>query len=320
MPRSHQTLRNGSAALLACCVAGAGTCPDATRLSGGTTYTESGTGKAAEGYRYSLFNPDPGAGSLTVYGKGAAFKGTWRNSDDFLAGMGLIWEGAPTYDRFASIEADFAFAKSGSAGGFSMVGLHGMSSKTLVEYYIIEDWFGSARPSSALGAPKSVLEIDSGTYDIYTGTHGASSGISEAVYRQIFSIRRTPRQCGHISVTGHFDAWKALGQDLGGLYDLMLSVETVGGIGQIDFTAASIVATPRTTSVAPSPEHGGANARTTRSGLLTVTTLDGKRIRCERGAEAIASRSLVDALPRGVYMLRFRGDDGSVESRTLARP
>jgi hypothetical protein len=43
-------------------------------------------------------------------------------------------------------------------------------------------------------------------------------------------------QCGHISVTAHWDKWKSLGMNLGNMYEAKLLCEVGGGQGSIDYT------------------------------------------------------------------------------------
>jgi hypothetical protein len=89
---------------------------------------------------------------MTSFGQGAAFKANWNNSGDFLARVGLQWNETKAYDPYGTIEADNAFKKTGSAGGFSFVGIYGWSNIPLVEYYIVEDWFGGSPPPAAAPA------------------------------------------------------------------------------------------------------------------------------------------------------------------------
>jgi hypothetical protein len=55
---------------------------------------------------------------------------------------------------------------------------------------------------------------------------------------QYYSIRQEARQCGHISVTEHFDKWAELGMNLGNMAEAKILVEVGGGVGSIDYTLA----------------------------------------------------------------------------------
>ena len=62
------------------------------------------------------------------------------------------WNSTKTYSQLGTISADFAFTKTGSAGGYSYIGIYGWSENPLHEYYIVEDWFGNGSPN--LAAPR----------------------------------------------------------------------------------------------------------------------------------------------------------------------
>jgi hypothetical protein len=90
------------------------------------------------------------------------------------------------------------------------------------------------------------VEIDGGTYILYTrnttGTGGSRcNGVSS--WMQYYSIRKTARQCGTISISQHFDAWAGKGMSLGDLVEAKILIETGGGVGSADFPLANISAT-----------------------------------------------------------------------------
>jgi hypothetical protein len=87
------------------------------------------------------------------------------------------------------------------------------------------------------------LDVDGGTYKIYTHTQTNQPSIhGTATFAQFFSIRQTPRQCGHISITEHFKKWAGLGMTLGNMYEAKILIEAAGGSGSIDFTTATMTA------------------------------------------------------------------------------
>ncbi|HEY3253790.1 MAG TPA: glycoside hydrolase family 11 protein, partial [Polyangiaceae bacterium] len=90
------------------------------------------------------------------------------------------------------------------------------------------------------------VKIDDGDYIMYTrqttGTGGSRcSGVSS--WAQYYSIRKTARQCGTISITQHFDAWKGLSMPLGNLLEAKILVEVGGGSGSVQFPVANLMAT-----------------------------------------------------------------------------
>ena len=60
-------------------------------------------------------------------------------------------------------------------------------------------------------------------------------------FEQWFSVRQTPRQSGHISISEHFAQWRAMGMEQGNLYEAKVKVEGLGGSGTVDFNEATVV-------------------------------------------------------------------------------
>ena len=59
---------------------------------------------------------------------------------------------------------------------------------------------------------------------------------------QFWSLRTTPRTCGHISISEHFKAWANAGLVLGNMEEAKVLIEVGGGMGSIDFTSATLTA------------------------------------------------------------------------------
>jgi hypothetical protein len=212
-----------------------------TPLTGGTQHCSSNASGTVGSYSYSIWSSGSG-GCITPYGVGAAYKATWNNSGDFLARVGFQWNETQTYDQLGTISADYAYTKTGSAGGYSYIGIYGWSNNPLIEYYIVDDWFGSAPPTGG-GTLKGTFTVDGGTYKVYTHTQTNQPSIhGTATFPQFFSVRQTARQCGHISITEHFKEWASLGMTLGKMYEAKILVEAGGGTGSIDFTTATMTA------------------------------------------------------------------------------
>ncbi|HEY5374926.1 MAG TPA: glycoside hydrolase family 11 protein [Polyangiaceae bacterium] len=234
---------NGGAGGAAAGGTGGGTsaaCSVTTPRTGGTQYCSNSIGNVNNGYSYQLWSNGTGSGCMTPYGSDAAFKANWNNSSDFLARVGKGWNETQTYDQLGTISSDFAYTKTGSGGGFSFIGIYGWSNNPLIEFYIVEDWYGSGPPTGG-GTKKGSFSVDGGTYNIYQHTQNNQPSIhGNATFPQFFSVRQTPRQCGHISITEHFKEWASLGLTLGKMEEARLLVEVGGGVGSIDFTTATI--------------------------------------------------------------------------------
>jgi hypothetical protein len=211
-------------------------------LSGGTTYSSDGVGNVAGGYHYELWHDGGGSMKMTVYGQGAAFKADWNNAGDFLARVGLKWDSTKTYDQYGTISADYSFTKTGTGGGYSFIGIYGWTKSPLIEYYIVEDWFGNGPPTGG-GSLEGSFDVDGGTYKIYKFQRVSKPSIEgTSTFWQFFSVRQKARQCGHISITEHFNKWKSLNLTLGKMYEAKILVEAGGGQGTFDLHSATMTA------------------------------------------------------------------------------
>ncbi|HEY3594399.1 MAG TPA: glycoside hydrolase family 11 protein, partial [Polyangiaceae bacterium] len=118
-----------------------------TTHTGGAQYCSNMIGNLSNGYSYQRWSNGTGTGCMTPYGVDANFKANWSNSSDFLARVGLGWNATKTFDQLGTIASDFAYTKTGSGGGFSYIGIYGWSESPLVEFYIVEDWYGTSAPT-----------------------------------------------------------------------------------------------------------------------------------------------------------------------------
>jgi len=294
-------------------------CTQTTKLSGGTTYSSNGSGSVAGGYNYELWRSGS-SGTMTVFGTGAAFKASWNNSGDFLARVGLKWNSNQTYSQLGTIGADYNYTKSGSAGGYSFIGIYGWSTGTLVEYYIVDDWFGTGPAPTGGGNLQGSLTIDGGNYNIYTHQQVNQPSItgSNATFMQFFSVRQTPRQCGHISISEHFKKWAALKMNMGNMEEAKILLEAGGGSGSIEYTYGAM--TVGTTSVeTPEPQisRSGALWNNGKSGVVSLVSVNGRVLQTARQDEAKPAVLATRNLPRGVYLLQFQGAGSAPESRKL---
>lgn len=210
-----------------------------TPLSGGQQYcTTYSAGNISGGYHYEIWS-DTSGGCMTVYGKNAAFKASWSNVGDFLARIGLKYNETQTHDQIGTFASDFAFTKTGTT--LAYFGIYGWSNNPLIEYYIIEDWNGSWRPSFT---KKGTITVDGGSYDVYTNVRTNAPSIhGTQTFTQYYSVRQTGRQCGHISISEHFKQWAGLGLPLGKMYEVKLLAEGMNGSGSADFTTATVTVT-----------------------------------------------------------------------------
>ncbi len=219
-------------------------CPTGPALSNGTSHCDGNASGTYGSYQW-LFWENGSGGCLITYDRGdAAFSATWNNSGDLLARVGWTWNEGKAYDQLGTITAQFAETRTGTDGGYSYVGVRGISQSPCVEWYIVEDSFNTMPINPGAVSSVGTATIDGGDYIIYasvmTGT-GPSlcSGISN--WTELYSVRKTARQCGQISITDHFNAWRKVGLALGAITEIMLGTEALGGSGRVDFTSASMI-------------------------------------------------------------------------------
>jgi hypothetical protein len=161
-----------------------------------------------------------------------------------LARVGLDYNQTQTHQEIGEISATFSETKTDD-GGLTYIGIYGWTVNPLREFYIMEDW-GLEKPGgfSSDGTPRDevgTLEADGETYDVWKKTRvdkPAITGDSET-FDQYFSIRRTARQCGTISISEHFRQWEELGLPLGDMHEVKLLVEAQGNSGSIQVTSAT---------------------------------------------------------------------------------
>ncbi len=216
----------------------------ATVPSGGTAHQSSNAAGTAAGLDWTIWS-NGSAGSITTYSV-PAFSASWNNSGDYLARLGVQWNDSKTYDQYGTISAQFVEKKSGSGGGYSYIGIYGWSVSPCVEFYIVEDSYNQMPVNPGNTTNKGTVDIDGGTYIIYSrptsGTGGSKcSGVSN--WNQYYSVRKTARTCGTISISQHFAAWAAAGLTLGKMDQAQILVEVGGGSGSIDFPVANVTTT-----------------------------------------------------------------------------
>ena len=208
-------------------------CSASGPLIGGTSHCNENNSGNYGNYVWQLWSNST-TGCLTTYSNGA-FGASWNGSADFLALVGLKFDDTKTLEELGTFSANFAETSTGTAGAFSYIGVYGWLVEPNTEFYIIEDSFNSLpfNPGSiALGT----LSADGGVYDIYKITMTGTKTIYQA-----FSIRRTSRRCGHVSISEHFSRWASLGIQLGKVDEVAVFVESGQGTGSIEFTTVSVV-------------------------------------------------------------------------------
>lgn len=211
----------------------------------------SGNGQGGSGNLAWEIWSNVGNGDMITYDV-PAFTADWNNSGDYLGRLGYEWgcfNCTPVpYDELGTITAQFSSKKSGTAGGYSYIGMYGWSTDPCVEWYIVDDSYNNMPVNPGNTTNMGEVDLDGGTYIMYTrnttGTGGSRCSSSITNWVQYYSVRKTARACGEISLTEHFHAWRDLGMDLGNLLEAKILIEAGGGTGSIDFPVANVIVTP----------------------------------------------------------------------------
>nr|AGS52099.1 endo-1,4-beta-xylanase A precursor [uncultured bacterium contig00029] len=218
-------------------------------------------------------------------GGGAAFRAEWKNPNDYLGRIGYFWGGSsgPKYSDINNVYVDFNYTRSGNntAGDYSYIGVYGWarnssasaSSERLIEYYVVEDWFGNQWQNQSEPVGNNTIDgteisssfnMDGSTYKIYKKTRTGPSVDGNSTFTQIFSVRQTQRKCGSISVTEHFKEWERIGGiKFNNLYDLKFLVEAGGGTGWFDATYIKLTRNATSNGGNSSNSGGGSSSSNT---------------------------------------------------------
>ena len=200
-----------------------------------------------------------GSNSMTYYDNGT-FKANWSGTSDYLARVGFRYgdNGSGVDHNTKSYAVDYKYTKTGSAQ-YGYIGVYGWTVNPQVEYYIVDDWY--SQPSeNYVGDKFGEITVDGATYTIHAYVRQQEpSKTGTSTFLQIFSIRKTPRQCGHINISAHFKKWDELftgqqkqlkgskgGQSMtlkfGRVTEVMLMTEAGGNAsGSVDYTYFNMV-------------------------------------------------------------------------------
>ncbi|SFL91034.1 endo-1,4-beta-xylanase [Gracilibacillus orientalis] len=204
----------------------------AINVNAAVTSNETGT---HDGYDYEFWKDSGGSGSMTL-NSGGTFSAEWSNVNNILFRKGKKFDETQTHQQIGNISINYG--ANYQPNGNSYLTVYGWTVDPLVEYYIVESW-GNWRPPG--GTVKDTITVDGGTYDIYETTRtNEPSIIGTATFQQYWSVRRSKRTSGTISVSEHFNAWESLGMDMGNMYETALTVEGYQSSGSADVYSNTI--------------------------------------------------------------------------------
>ncbi|PYH93158.1 xylanase precursor [Aspergillus ellipticus CBS 707.79] len=192
------------------------------KLLGRSTPSSTGT---SNGYYYSFWT-DGGSGDVTyTNGDAGSYTVDWTDASNFVGGKG--WN--PGSAR------DITYSGTFIPDGNGYLSVYGWTTDPLIEYYIVES-YGDYNPGTA-GTHQGTVTSDGATYDIYTATRTDAASIEgTATFTQYWSIRQSKRVGGTVTTANHFDAWAALGMDLGTHNYQIVATEGYESSGSSDIT------------------------------------------------------------------------------------
>jgi endo-1,4-beta-xylanase len=221
--------------------------PDCNAQMPGGGQLHSGNGTGGQGNLAWEIWSNTGEGELTTFST-PAFIATWNNSGGYLGRLGFEWGGfqgnpVPHTER-GEIKAQFVSRKTGTAGGYSYIGMYGWTTNPCVEWYVVDDSYNNMPINPGNTTNEGDVNIDGGTYVVYTRPTTGSGGTrcsGATDWIQYYSVRRTARACGVISLSEHFRKWEELGMDMGGeLLEAKILVEVGGGVGNVELPIANV--------------------------------------------------------------------------------
>ena len=268
-------------------------CSQSTKLSNPSrTITSNGTGNLSGSgntqIHYEMWT-EGGSGNKMLWfgadkGGGSAFRAEWNNPNDFLGRIGYYWGNGGKYTTYKNIYVDFNYTRSGrsTAGDYSYIGIYGWTKSPLVEYYVVEDWFGNQwqgddspiTTNTTGGSEVGSFTVDGSSYKIVKTTKNGKPSIegNSSNFTQYFSIRQTQRKCGTISLTEHFKKWESLGLTMGNMYEAKFLVEAGGGTGWFDasYIKFSQEDQPRGSGTTPSSSSSPATSSSSKASSSSV--------------------------------------------------
>ncbi|HEU5333633.1 MAG TPA: glycoside hydrolase family 11 protein [Actinocrinis sp.] len=184
--------------------------------SAATTLCSNKTGTNS-GMYYQMWSNGQGSACITL-NSATSYSTTWSGIGDFVAGVGWSQGTGRTVTFSGSMHA---------SGGSTRVSLYGWSTNPLVEYYVMENYNGSAPGSGTL---KGQITSDGGTYKIYEHQQVNQPSIQgTATFEQYLAVRTSPVSSGTVTVQNFINAWAGFGMRLGTMNYQILATEAWGG-------------------------------------------------------------------------------------------
>ncbi len=173
-------------------------------LSSNTSYDVSGTPLV-----YTQWSDYSSTSLLNVY-ENNTFKAEWGQANEYQFEFGYHYSEAvdPKTKNFA---LDYSYTKGNNKALYGYIGVHLWTRNPVTECYIIDDWYGDKPYAASLGTKVGEYELDGALYTIYAHWRtNQPSQVGNISLMQVFSLRETSRQCGHINISAHISKWLEL--------------------------------------------------------------------------------------------------------------
>jgi endo-1,4-beta-xylanase len=224
------------------------------------TYCSSKKGIPDNGYNFENWTSSgiKGTACMTTHGKAAAFKSDWNiTAYGFVHQCGINFIKMPVDSVNTNAFANYIHTIS-SVRGAAHTGIYGWLLNPLIEYYIVENWFGHRHKTATY---KGQISVDGGTYDVYWEQRSNAPNYTgkNADFIQWWSVRTSPRESGTISLAKHFKAWRNMGMSNGELQNVVFYVEPdvwhngSYSHGTINYTSATIHLSGGRSEASPTP-------------------------------------------------------------------
>lgn len=202
-----------------------------------------------DGYSYELWNQNDAGTATMKLGEGGSYSCEWSNIENVLFRRGVDFDCTKTYKELGNISIEYD-ADYDNPSQNTYLCVYGWTRDPLIEYYIVDSW-GSWRPPGA-NSTVGTINVDGGTYDVYvTDRINQPSIDGNTTFKQYWSVRRSKRTSGTISVSQHFAEWERLGMQTGKLYEAALNVEGYMSSGKADVKKNIVTVGGEITTIEP---------------------------------------------------------------------
>ncbi len=202
----------------------------------GTQIWDAGSGFSAESWL------DPGisgwACMWTDIGGYTPFSCWWNLSKyGFVDRIGRYYLNKTIDNSNAAATAWHSHGTAQTISGSISCGMYGWSFSPKIEWYIVENWWGTKINVSSYCTYKGTISANGGVYDIYY-----TSKVSWGDFGQWWSIRQSQRSSGNVDYVKHMKRWRQLGAGNSTLNQVSWYVEpsSYPTAGKIDFYSFTI--------------------------------------------------------------------------------